>query len=321
MRKLTIQLLVLLFIISCQKNNTVSNIANDNINANTKRNCASPQLFQQQLATDPSLAARVQGIEENTRRAIASGEVLRMKAPNIKIPVVVHILYNTTEQNISDAQIQSQIDALNEDYNLKNRDNSLVPSIFADRKADVGMSFVLAQTIRKYTNKKTWPVSDNMKYDSRGGSNAVDPAHNLNIWVCNLGQGTLGFSYYPGIKPELDGVVILYDAFGRTGTLINPFDRGRTATHEVGHWLNLHHIWGDATCGDDLVDDTPLHTTANFGCPGFPLYNNCGDNAIEMTMNYMDYTDDACMYMFSNGQKERMLALFISGGPRAGFVH
>ena len=105
MRKLTIRLLVLLFIISCQKNNTVSNIANDKNNADTKRNCASPQLFQQQLATDPSLAARVQGIEENTRRAIASGEVLRMKAPNIKIPVMVHILYNTTEQNISDAQI------------------------------------------------------------------------------------------------------------------------------------------------------------------------------------------------------------------------
>ena len=154
-----------------------------------------------------------------------------------------------------------------------------------------------------------------MKFSSKGGSDVVDPAHYLNIWVCNLAK-YLGYAQFPGDNPSSDGVVILYSAFGRTGTLLPKYDKGRTATHEIGHWLNLRHIWGDMQCGNDFVDDTPKHTTANFGCPAFPHYNSC-DNAAEMTMNYMDYTDDACMYMFTNGQKSRMLAVLASGGPRA----
>ena len=319
MRKLFVSLFSLLLIYSCKKNDAVYE-NESTTQQNIERSCASEEMLKAQLAADPSLRTRMQQIEEYTRRALASGAFRGKPLQIIEIPVVVHVLYNTPEENISDAQIQSQIDVLNEDFNLKNTDNRLVPSIFSDLKADVGVRFTLSQTIRKYSSKRTWPVTDNMKYTSRGGSDAVDPEHKLNIWVCDLGQGILGFAYYPGIKPELDGVVILYSAFGRTGTLLDRFNKGRTATHEVGHWMNLHHIWGDATCGDDLVDDTPKHTTANFGCPEFPHYNNCGDNAIEMTMNYMDYTDDACMFMFSNGQKARMLAVFASGGPRDGFV-
>jgi hypothetical protein len=314
MRKLTISMFSLLLIISCQKQDAVQNETAQN----TDRSCASEEMLKAQMAVDPALRTRMQQIEEFTRRAIAN-EAFRGPAKTVEIPVVVHVLYNTPEENISDIQIQSQIDVLNEDFNLQNRDNKLVPSIFSDVKADVGVQFTLSQTIRVASTKKRWPATDNMKFSSRGGSDAVDPEHNLNIWVCNLGNNLLGFAYYPGIKPELDGVVILYSAFGRTGTLLNRFNKGRTATHEVGHWMNLRHIWGDATCGNDLVDDTPKHTTSNFGCPEFPHYNNCGDNAIEMTMNYMDYTDDACMFMFSNGQKERMLAVFASGGPRADF--
>src|SRR5205085_4332233 len=107
-------------------------------------------------------------------------------------------------------------------------------------------------------------------------------------------------------------------AFGRTGTVEAPYDKGRTATHEIGHYFNLRHIWGDSNCGNDLVDDTPIHNTYNFGCPSFPDNSSCGGTVHPMmTMNYMDYTDDPCMFMFTNGQKTRMQATYAVGGPRA----
>jgi len=314
MRKVSVFLLVIFFF-SCQKNEQA--LPSDELNI-TQRKCATDEILKAQLAADPTLAERMDQIEAFTNRVVSSGDELRRVVNGkIEIPVVVHVLYNKAAENISDAQIQSQIDVLNEDFNLRNQDNSQVPALFSSLKADVGVKFVLSQTIRKSTTKKSWAPNDGMKYSNKGGSSAVDPAHNLNIWVCNLGQNLLGYAQFPGGNPATDGVVILYAAFGRTGTLITPYDKGRTTTHEVGHWMNLRHIWGDATCGDDLVGDTPKHTTANFGCPAFPHYNSCSDHAIEMTMNYMDYTDDPCMYMFSNGQKSRMLAVFASGGPRA----
>ena len=142
----------------------------------------------------------------------------------------------------------------------------------------------------------------------------------MNMWVCNLAGGYLGYAQFPGGSSATDGVVIDDNAFGTTGSATVPFDKGRTATHEVGHWLNLRHIWGDATCGNDQVEDTPLHNTYNFGCPAAGHKSTCTDTPLEMTMNYMDYTDDACMYMFSGGQRTRMLAVFASGGPRNSFA-
>lgn len=316
MRKIPFLLLGSMLFLSCHKQEANSPASPEKASF---RRCAADEVLKAQLAADPTLAERMRRIEDFTRQAISSGAALRTSGA-IEIPVVVHVLYNLPAENISDAQIRSQIDVLNEDYNLRNRDNSQVPALFAGLKADVGVKFTLAQTLRVATNKQSFNANDVMKYSNKGGSDAVDPAHKLNIWVCNLSQNLLGYAQFPGGNPATDGVVILYSAFGRTGTLITPYDRGRTATHEVGHWLNLRHIWGDATCGDDLVGDTPQHTTANFGCPAYPHYNSCADHAVEMTMNYMDYTDDPCMYMFSNGQKSRMLAVFASGGPRASFV-
>jgi len=320
MRKLIISALSILLVFSCKKND-VAQQPEKITSEISQRSCASQEVLENHLAADPSLRERLNKIEDFTQRVIASGEALKKNANQvIQIPVVVHVLYKTAAENISDAQIKTQIDVLNEDFNLKNADNRLVPSVFSDRKADVGVKFSLAQTIRKQTKQPAWQPNDAMKLSSRGGSDAVDPSHYLNIWVCNLGQNLLGYAQFPGDDPQTDGVVILYSAFGRAGTLIQKYNLGRTATHEVGHWLNLRHIWGDATCGNDFVGDTPLHTTANFNCPEFPHYNSCSDGAIEMTMNYMDYTQDACMYMFSNGQKARMLAVFANGGPREGFI-
>jgi hypothetical protein len=130
----------------------------------------------------------------------------------------------------------------------------------------------------------------------------------------------LGYAQFPGGSSATDGIVLDDNATGNTGTAAAPFNKGRTATHEVGHWLNLRHIWGDATCGNDQVGDTPTHNTANYGCPAAGHKSTCSGTPIEMTMNYMDYTDDACMYMFSAGQASRMLAVFAAGGPRASFA-
>jgi len=130
----------------------------------------------------------------------------------------------------------------------------------------------------------------------------------------------LGYAQFPGGTASTDGVVVLYSSMG---SVANPFPgggsyaRGRTLTHEVGHWLNLRHIWGDATCGNDQVADTPVHNTSNGGCPTYPHLSTCSGTPVEMTMNYMDYTYDACMYMFTAGQKTRMQAVLAAGGSRA----
>ncbi len=124
-------------------------------------------------------------------------------------------------------------------------------------------------------------------------------------------------SEFAGLVTNTDGVVISPQYFGTTGFVSAPFDKSRTATHEVGHYLNLRHIWGDGRCKqDDFVADTPSSDGPNYGYPTYPTVN-CRSN--DMTMNYMDYTNDACMYMFSNGLKERVRAIFASGGPREGF--
>jgi hypothetical protein len=236
----------------------------------------------------------------------------------IEIPVVVNVLYRTAAENISLAQIQSQIDILNQDFNAENTDFNSVPSPFSLVKADVGIVFVLDQVRRKSTTKTSWGTRDAMKKSQ--GLLPISPTTKLNLWVCTIGGGILGYAQFPGGSSTTDGVVIDSRYVGNTGTATAPFNKGRTATHEVGHWMNLRHIWGDATCGSDLVADTPTHNTANYGCPSIPHFSTCSGNPQEMTMNYMDYTDDACMYMFSNGQKSRMLAVFASGGPRFSFA-
>jgi hypothetical protein len=145
----------------------------------------------------------------------------------------------------------------------------------------------------------------------------------LNIWVVKFGGGMstlLGYATPPGSPAAYDGVVVNTTNFGSTGNVTAPYNKGRTATHEIGHFLNLRHTWGDATCGNDLVSDTPPAEEANYNCPSFPrrAFNTCGAGANgEMYMNYMDYTNDACMKMFTTGQKNRMRATLATGGSRS----
>jgi hypothetical protein len=227
------------------------------------------------------------------------------------IPTVVHVVWKLAQENISDAQVQSQIDVLNADFRRTNADVSNIPAAFAPLCTDARVEFRLAEIVRVQTETAGFSDDDGVKHVSSGGSDAWPSADYLNVWVCSLGGGLLGYAQFPGGPADTDGVVILNTAFGTTGTATAPFDRGRSATHEIGHWLNLHHIWGDdgTGCnGSDFVDDTPNQAGPNFGTPTFP-HVTCGNAPNgDLFMNYMDYVDDAAMVMFSAGQVVRMQA-------------
>ena len=241
----------------------------------------------------------------------------------ISIPVVVHVVYNGSTENISDAQVEDQIRILNEDFSATNSDFNQVPALFAGRAANSEFEFVLDQIVRVSTSASSFSSNDAVKFTSQGGSDAISPATKLNMWVCDLSSTLLGYAQFPGGNPATDGVVMDYAYFGSIGTATAPYDLGRTATHEVGHWLNLRHIWGDGGCSvDDFVSDTPVMGGSNGGCPTYGI-NSCNEGTgdePDMFMNYMDYVYDACMFMFTEGQKTRMRAIFEPGGARESFL-
>jgi len=292
-----------------------------------QRSCPTLTYLQEQLKNDPSLLEKINAIETFTRQqnTTTNNSHLRTNQENIiKIPVVIHILYHQPYENITDAQVYSQLEALNRDYRRKGADTANTPAVFKPLAADCEIEFQLAISdprrrsttgiIRKYTPIAYWQADDKMKFSSEMGDDAWDAKSYLNIWVCNL-ERVAGYSSVPGGPDDKDGVVIGYPVFGTINTT-SGFDMGKTAVHEVGHWLNLKHTWGDTDCGDDLVDDTPKQRDYNQGCPsGIRISCGNGPNG-DMYMNYMDFVNDACMNLFTNGQKARMRALFAPGGVR-----
>ncbi len=286
------------------------------------RNCGTMDRLEVLKQEDPNLEARMQQVEAHTRKFMNS-ESADKAAGVITIPVVVHVLYRTNAENVSDAQIQSQIDVLNEDFRRTNADRNNAWG----QAADTEIEFCLATVdpdgnttngiTRKSTGKRSWRTNDDMKKSNKGGVDPWDPSSYMNMWVCNLSNGILGYAQFPGGNPATDGIVILSSAFGRYGSAQAPFNLGRTATHEVGHYLNLRHIWGDGACSvDDFVSDTPTSDGANYGCASGHV--SCGST--DMVENYMDYSDDGCMNLYTAGQSTRMRALFSAGGARAGLA-
>lgn len=245
----------------------------------------------------------------------------------IRIPVVVHVLYHSAEQNISDAQIRSGIAALNRDFRRLGADTVNTPFRFRPVAADVQIEFYLATASpqgkpttgieRKKTERIAWMPDDKVKQSATGGLDAWDSRSYLNIWIANL-AGASGYATPPGSNAATDGMVIQYNAFGTINT-VAPFQLGRTAVHEAGHWLGLKHIWGDASCGDDGVEDTPQQSFFTKGCPSGER-SSCNNTTGDMYMNYMDYTNDDCMNLFTLGQRQRMRAAFAAGGPRASLL-
>lgn len=313
-------LLIMLFIWSCSKPNQESSKLTDNdltLSAEGK-GCRTYEVFQEQLKADPSLQKRMNEIEAFTNKFMQNPAAFRLLADGtMEVPVVVNVLFSTASENISDKQINSQVDVLNEDFSATNKDLFSTATYNNVKSGNTTIKFVLDKIVRKNTTVTSFSTNNAMKFANRGGIDATNPETTLNIWVCNMGGGILGYAQFPGGNKSTDGVVIATRAFGRGNNynLYEDYDKGRTATHEVGHYFNLSHIWGDRKCGDDHVDDTPVHATYNFGCPAANKISSC-DGSIEMTMNYMDYTDDACMYMFTKGQALRMQATFAIGGPR-----
>lgn len=296
--------------------------------ASAQRICGTTESEQFVRSNDEKYDLRRQQIENYTNDFIAHGGGLDRAL--VTIPVVVHVVWNTATENISDAQVQSQIDVLNADFRKLNADASSVPSAFAGLAADANIEFCLATVdpngnptngiTRTQTATTAFGTNDQVKSASTGGVNAWSRDQYLNIWVCDISGGILGYAQFPGGAASTDGVVCDYQYFGTNGTATAPFNKGRTATHEVGHWLNLFHIWGDdgtGCTGSDQVADTPNAAGPNYGCPTFPNVTCSNGPNGDMFMNYMDYTDDACMYMFSNAQAARMAALFATGGFRA----
>ena len=298
--------------------------------AQKRRQCAAMQQYERLLEEVPSFRRNQQRAEDFTSRAITSGEASRVARRLITIPTVVHVVYKKPVENISVAQIKSQITALNKDFRSTNPDVSKVPAPWKGLVGDPKIKFQLATTdpygkktdgiVRVQTKRGPFGSGDDVKKASRGGSTAWPTDAYLNIWVCALGGGLLGYAQFPGGPKATDGVVITHTGFGTEGTAAAPFNLGRTLTHEVGHWLNLRHIWGDTLdcSGGDRVPDTPNCEGPNMGRPTFPVVT-CGNGPNgDMFMNYMDYVDDAAMFMFTVGQSARMNAAL--AGPRKKLV-
>ncbi len=295
-----------------------------------KRSCPSEELRAQMLQKNPSLRLKAQEIEARTQNFVNDLKVGKVLADGtVEIPVVFNVIYNTSAQNVSDARIAEQIAVLNADYGATNSDINKIPSAFQPVAAgDVKIRFKLVATNRKQNSKTGWKSNlEEMKKASTGGIDATDVNKNMNIWVVNSildenGQaGTLGYAYYPENAGQwYDGLVIGYQYIGKTGASA-PFNLGRTVTHEVGHYLNLPHLWGssDAGCQTDYSNDTPVSPGPNYGNPTYPLNRVCGGvSRSQMFMNYMDYVDDKSMVMFSANQKTRMQAVVAASGPRSG---
>jgi len=281
---------------------------------------------------NPNRAAERQTYDQNIQNYIDAHPGLADSRSLITIPIVVHLVYKTAGQNISDGQIQSQITVLNQDWTRTNADASNTPAVWTSIAGNIGVNFCLA-TIDPFGNATTgierrnttitsFSTNDDVKHFSTGGLDAWDPHNYLNIWVCNMSGGILGYGEFPTANvSQTFGVVIQFDVFGSqavypSGTYLAEYNLGRTTTHEFSHCFNLHHIWGDdngACTGSDFCGDTPNQADATFGSPSGVVTDACSPSSPGiMYENYMDYSDDVVMNLFTNNQKSRMLAVLNS---------
>jgi hypothetical protein len=252
------------------------------------------------------------------------------------LPVIVHVIHNGESigsgKNISQAQVYSQFDVLNEDYRMQNADLANTPSAFMPFAADMGLNFAKAMTdpggnplpepginriSRSSMNWSAGPYTPTYIDNTIKPQTIWDPTQYLNIWVLDLGNGMLSYNTFPDCPgfpcavqatadSTRDGIVVHYRAFGRTGNLSVPYHKGRSATYSIAQWLGLRRL-SQANCGDDCVSDTPIGEYNVFGCPSYPVNSSCNTSADgEMFMNFMSYVDDSCKVMFTQGQKARI---------------
>lgn len=353
MKKINLLVVLFLFVIGQSYAQSLGNVTKSTVtnqksssDLSTRIRCGSYE-YEQMLRTQfPDLGSREE-FETWLSKEIKKQEAKGNTRVVVTIPTVVHVVHNGENvgvgTNISQAQVNSQITVLNQDFRRTNPDASSTPSVFSSVAVDAEIEFCLALVDpngvtlaqpgidRINRNTKGWSTPPySMSYiDATIKPNSIwDPTRYFNIWTLNLGNQLLGYAQFPNSSglgglnanngaANTDGVVILYNAFGNTGNVAAPYNKGRTATHEVGHWLGLLHIWGDdgTSCtGSDNCADTPNQADENYGCPTFATNISCS-NSGDMSMNYMDYTDDACMNLFTANQKTRMQTV-MSVSPR-----
>lgn len=298
--------------------------ANDVAPQPPRRNCGVMSVHYWLLEQFPNYRNQQLAIEHSFSLSRRAARIAPTK-PYV-ITVVVHVLFNTQAQKISKTQVQSQIKALNRDYRRSNADWKTTPGVWLGLATDPMIEFRLAQkdpagsatdgVLYRPTALTDFGQNDSMKDATRGGSDPWPTDKYLNIWVCVLKDSLLGYAQFPGGPKSTDGVVISTTAFGTKGTATAPFNMGRTCTHEVGHYLNLRHIWGDTEdcSGNDFIADTPNAEAPNYHAPAFPHISCNNGPSGDMFMNYMDYVDDAAMVMFTTEQVARMHSTL--EGPR-----
>ena len=274
--------------------------------------------FNQFKNTDTLFLNKIKQFDEELKRKLNTRQKdIFLRGTPIVIPVVVHIVKHSLDENINDETVYSQIEALNRDFNAHNLDLNTLPNEFKKLIPKLGIRFCLTDKdtngnstngiIRTKTNVKVIGLKDSLFDTHLGGSTAWNPDKYLNIWVANTGDYITGMGSYPNAVPTYkSGVVVHPRYFGKNTT--SKFGLGRVAVHEVGHYFGLYHTWGkvnDTLCetGDDVAD-TPPQLSAYYGCPTYPQYS-CGQSSL--FMNFMDYVDDPCMLMFTEGQMQRML--------------
>lgn len=291
--------------------------------------CATVPLLQQNLQRSPALREQYELNTRQMQQGIAARtqvQTLREQADTLYVPVVFHVLLTNTNL-VTDAQLKAQLDTLNIDFAGLNADSTKIPTAFKSLYGKAKIQFKIAQRTpndepttginRKTTTKANYDYTDNSpKYASKGGIDAWDPSRYLNIWLVNLSGGILGYATFPGGSVTIEqGVVIQYNSV--PGGSLNPYNKGRTLVHEVGHFFFLYHIWGDdakgSCAGTDEISDTPNQADASSGCPTGVVTDNCTTTAPGiMYQNFMDYTNDACMVMFTKQQVTRMEAALYS---------
>lgn len=296
-----------------------------NANAQQLKRCATTEYMEEMRRNNPEFNQQMIDAEASMTKLLENSNATVITQPGQRakviytIPVVVHVVYQNATENISDAKVFSQIEILNEDFRRLNADTTNTPSYFQTVAADCEINFCLAQTdpngnptngiTRTSTTVTSFNTNNDVKHDATGGKNPWNVTQYFNIWVCDLGNFLLGYGEFPNASvSQTYGLVNHYKYFGNIGA-VAPYNLGRTATHEVGHCFNLIHIWGDdgsACTGTDQVADTPNQADENYSC-GSPITISCtnGPNG-DMYQNYMDYSDDACMNTFTQGQKTRM---------------
>ncbi len=329
------------------KNNlfTVALFATSFTFAQNSKWCGTMDILQQQMDNNPQAQkeyADFIAYSKSSEQNFKYGNASRAFNDTIFIPMVFHIIHNGdaigTGENISDAQVLSQLPILNQDFSLTNPNAVDIPAEFKSVAGSTSIKFCMAQfdpqgnpttgIMRYNLGQISWdqnPIEQQVK-----PSTIWDRTKYLNIWVVRVGgtlatNGVLAYAQFPGFgQANTDGVLARYDVIGNTGTLLTGYDKGRSLGHEIGHWLGLFHIWGDdgGLCsnqtngGSDYISDTPDQGDQYFGCPTYPQ-TSC--NSSDMFMNYMDYTNDDCRNLFTKGQCDRMESIINSSPTRTGF--